>query len=407
MVKLRRVPLLITAALVAAVVMLLSLTACTRSDDTSGDGILITDPPTNAAEDFNSQDNGDNLPDPPPDVGFLFLPEDTVTIRDESENVLLNNQFISNLETVLADGGLYGIIFTLTDAGVNTFMETVSFMDGESFYLYFDDTPMSRSDLNEGIVNKTFAFGNVFTEDEANYLVRNIQVRLGLEQEPAQTPEPVPIVSYPTQQQTFTIKNSDGYTVEVTVDLGAWIKASEREFLDGAWTSLGGNTTASAYTSMMGYFTDSDPAFHTEHSAIAFGKVSLLNVTPNFPVSESLTLSPTLWITANTQGMGRSVIDSGIPRNLLGAWAVYSSGLTNMYWAHNTYTINARMNQDRWGPILIAFSLDKVFTPNHPDGNPSISDVTITFAGSGHGSNNWMGSVLEAATAIFTPEITW
>ena len=225
---------------------------------------------------------------------------------------------------------------------------------------------------------------------------------------PVPTPEPIIAVSYPTQQQTFTIQNVDGYTMEVTVELGGWIRASEQDFLDGAWASLGGDINSAQFSSLMRNFTDSDPVFHYSRSALAFGRVTIVNVTEGFPVTESLPMSPTIWINANTQGLGQQLIDAGIPRNLIGGWAVYSSGLTNMYWAHGTHTINARMTRDNWGPIMIAFALDRVFTPNHPDGSPSIDDVTITFTGSGHGSNNWMhGSILNVSNAVFRLDRTW
>jgi hypothetical protein len=195
--------------------------------------------------------------------------------------------------------------------------------------------------------------------------------------------------------------------MEVTVELGGWIRASEQEFLDGAWTSLGGDTNSAQYTSLMRNFTNADPIYHTDRSVIAFGRVSMLNITENFPVTENNPLSPTLWINSNALGMGIRP-SGGAAHNLIGGWAAYGNGLRNIYWAHNTHTINASMTRDRWGPILIAFALDRVFTPNHPDGNPSVADVTITFTGSGHGSNNWMhGSILNASSATFTLDRTW
>ena len=217
---------------------------------------------------------------------------------------------------------------------------------------------------------------------------------------------PMPATSYPTQQQKFTIKNNDSYTVEVSIELGGWIKASDQTFLDGAWSALGGDIDSSGYMSLMNIFTDNDIDFHTDHSTIAFGRVSFRNTTPNFSATSDRPLSPSVWITTYTADMGYKAEfhSKGSNSMTMGAWLANGSGLQNMFWAYSTHEITAKMSRDTWGPVLVAFSLNKVFTPNHPNGNPDISDATIWFEGSGHGQNTW---IRETEPVIFTPEKTW
>jgi hypothetical protein len=218
------------------------------------------------------------------------------------------------------------------------------------------------------------------------------------EQDEADTGEPADSsahigTSYITNTLQLTQTDPDGYQVEANISTGEWIKASDSDFLANAFTSLGGDTDSSAYNTLMGYFTDSNENFRTDRSVIAFGTVSFKNITPGFDITEQYPLDVKLNVrftgVANEMRWSGDSYSDGTEGKI---WIVYSNGLTDAHWTQGQHRISPHMTGNQWGPIVFAIAVDKVFTPNYPEGNPALDDVAVEF---------WFSDILERQSAHF------
>ena len=183
----------------------------------------------------------------------------------------------------------------------------------------------------------------------------------------------------PNNSHTYTFKTSGGYEIEVTLKIGSWIKASDTELLSRAWAAVGGSGDApTAETFKTGYSAQEE--FRSDRSVIAFGTISLKNLTNGYDITSEYPLDTKVQIAAGYHDGKRLV---NYPAQKLGFWRLlvaYSSGTTlSQLQAPHFKDISARMVDNSWGPTPIAMAVSNVFNPNFPDGNPDLLEMEIIF----------------------------
>jgi hypothetical protein len=190
---------------------------------------------------------------------------------------------------------------------------------------------------------------------------------------------------------SVVLTDSDGNKQKVTLAIGSWIKSTETELLKRAWNNVGGNgdmpLAAGSYSA--GPYSGS-AQFIGDNAAFAFGTVTVENLTLDFPASNfgngNSQVNLSLQIPFN--GLFSNFRDPEYEGFGISVQArQYSDGSGGTKIEKNTMygnpLVRPKMESNKWGPTPFAVGVDKVFTPNHPEGNPKFDEIWFFLSGEG------------------------
>lgn len=175
-----------------------------------------------------------------------------------------------------------------------------------------------------------------------------------------------------------TATDSNGNKERITVTVGSWIKGSDTAKLSQAWSAIGGKGDMPIQNN--DGFTNGDGAF-------LFGTVVIENLTTDFPASNfgdgrsfvNLSLS----IPHSEAGWGGPTYGADAYRGqMLQARQYTNSTPVDAFSAGKPLVSPDMSSGNRWGPSAFVIGLDKVFTPNYPNGNPNLKDGVFSLVGS-------------------------
>ena len=162
-----------------------------------------------------------------------------------------------------------------------------------------------------------------------------------------------------------TITDSDGYVIQVTLKLTDWIKGSEYDLLNSAWKDVGGGSDFPKITRC-----DGIGPVNMDATVFAVGTVSVKNATPGFDITE--TSGPKV-IIFDIYGNTSSAITGLLRgRNYSNTGIEYNSHF-------GTGWIRPNMTRNNWGPVPVFIGAHSIFTPNFPNGNPSLDSLEIYY----------------------------
>ena len=184
-----------------------------------------------------------------------------------------------------------------------------------------------------------------------------------------------------TTQSTYSqvFEDSNGYKIEVTVNMGQWIKGSDASLLESEWASVGGKgsmpLTAGSYTPKY----DGPKKFTGTQAAYIFGNVSIRNATPEFPADNFGGGHCLLYMSSSFSTYERKVIHS----------TQYSNETRTYFLGEmDGRLISADLKSNSWGPVPFVLAVDDTFTPNTPDGNPELDNINLRLNCASSSSNN-------------------
>lgn len=172
-------------------------------------------------------------------------------------------------------------------------------------------------------------------------------------------------------KNTYNLNFTDqyGYYSNYTLEIGSWIKASDTDMLNAAWSAVGGTgsfpSMSDLYQKMSGHFSFA-VAFKQQASAVAFGRITR---------STNGTFTTGDWSFNAFRYDGRD-IDYYKFKNELGGFGFFYEG-------DNGYLISSpegKFNIHKSGSSMpFAIVMSQVFTPNHQNGNPNIDKFTMHY----------------------------
>jgi len=214
-------------------------------------------------------------------------------------------------------------------------------------------TPVVPSELSGGM--------NRNTDDFAAYVGTEVEEEI------------VPLApEYPLVRHYLSAGGDHGFSADVTVSIGEWVRATDIETLDAAWEAVGGTAARPELN---------HATFSRESTAYVFGIVRVRNTTPDFPIeffSVNLSISPNflMWYQRGSH-------TDRVPGLLVNIFSPISP--------NNTVT------------IPFALSAIDVFNPTNPTGTASILNSHINFTASFPNINAMAGTRL----GYYTIGVMW
>jgi len=180
----------------------------------------------------------------------------------------------------------------------------------------------------------------------------------------------------PNQTYNYIFKDGNGYQLKATIQIGSWIKGTETEMLQRAWANVGGRdnmplTSRSYSTGSYGNETEQK----SETAVYAFGKISFEYLTTDFPRENFAggyivgTLFSGSVSRNRTDKMGPMIAAIQYRDKI----SYYSPG------GMDGNFVKPDMKKDTWGPVPFVTSVNNVFSPDNPNGNPEFDNVTLRF----------------------------
>jgi len=179
--------------------------------------------------------------------------------------------------------------------------------------------------------------------------------------------------------------DSNGNKEKITLCIGKWIKGSEIDTIEKAWSIVGGTGSMP----LTGKFSRSDAGwtegtFTQNDAAYVFGTISIENMTPDFDAKNFGNGNSKYCIKLSIQEE-KSVFSNGWEDadNYLSyvVGAVQYKNDTVCQLANYGYLISANMESNNWGPVPIVIGVDTVFSPKYPNGDPWLDKVYFRFGG--------------------------
>jgi len=194
--------------------------------------------------------------------------------------------------------------------------------------------------------------------------------------------------NYPLQSQSYSWSDSEGYSADVEIKIGNWIRGTNAELLQGAWDSVGG-TGEPSVARVVGV--DLTPAT----TAYAIGTVTVKNTTLGFPLDfgggfsgHRVTIHPTF------SDFNSHQINYGLNRGIV--TIDHINNTQRGRWDRSSLINTSIPASDTLGPVpFIVFARD-VFSPTNTSGASEILDGRILFVVGGptFALNNHLSSIL-------------
>ena len=162
--------------------------------------------------------------------------------------------------------------------------------------------------------------------------------------------------------RTIVVTDSRGYKMQMTIDMGMWVKGSDTKALEAAWKKIGGEGEVPMTSDVNQYV--------ARNGAVVFGRISFQNLSTGF--------DPTDFANGSTQG-GLSLQNTSV-QSRIGAMAyaiAYSKGTdtrTGNY-PSTTRFVTPKFEGDKWGPVRFALGISNAFTPQYPNGDPALNEL--------------------------------
>ena len=177
------------------------------------------------------------------------------------------------------------------------------------------------------------------------------------------------------QRFDYVFTDPNGYKLKATIQIGSWIKGTEIEMLQKAWENVGGrdNMPLTSGTYSVG---GSTKATQTQETAVyAFGKISFEYLTTDFP-RDNFAGGHKIGLLSVEGPQGYSIYDNqGL--GVVIAGTQYSDNIS--YTANSSHSsfVSPNMEKDEWGSVAFVISVNNVFTPDNPEGDPELDEMTF------------------------------
>jgi hypothetical protein len=179
--------------------------------------------------------------------------------------------------------------------------------------------------------------------------------------------------SYPTNSHTTILEDSNGYKIEVTVNIGSWVKGADSDVVENSWRSVGGD---GAMPIGSGEYKEGQSGgmhkFNPDTSAYIFGNLTIRNASPEYPISNYG--NGYCFVTLNFVTYPRGNFPSATSMTAPVTGVQYSNK-TNTNWGNNSVEFTPTLSSNNVGPIPFAIGIENVFSPKTPDGNPLLEEL--------------------------------
>jgi hypothetical protein len=185
----------------------------------------------------------------------------------------------------------------------------------------------------------------------------------------------------PGDSRAIVLTDGNGNQQKVTLTIGTWLRGDNADDLQTAWEIVGGSgmmpLTSGTYSDgvLSGTFDGGGG------SAFLFGTVTFRNMTPSFP-SSSFGTSGVVFLYLSPKRFDEDLLyrnwgDPAFAR--LAQCIQYGSGPSCGFAGGATPLVRPSLEGDQWGPVPFVVGFDNVFTPNSPQGDPQLGELTFFF----------------------------
>lgn len=214
--------------------------------------------------------------------------------------------------------------------------------------------------------------------------------------ESASAAEHTPELEYLLNTYTCSYTDSVGYEVMQTLNIGDWVRASDKEMMAAAWAACGGGGQDIPSRESLGihdsYVVMRNGIIHYDSDEIlyAFGTIKAKNITAGFSFTPENTYSTQFRLQFNSHENNDSMYGN---HNNLAKMAVLFSNSVKISETgpsrgnKGTFGDNwdglptALMTSDSWGSVLFVIAIPEQFNPKNPNGDPSLDECYFVFGG--------------------------
>lgn len=181
----------------------------------------------------------------------------------------------------------------------------------------------------------------------------------------------------PNNSYSITATDSKGNKEKITIKIGNWIKGSETDLLDKAWTKVGGDGSMPLTDSFSGDGVSSGGTFKPKEAAYVFGTVTVENMTPDFTAKNFSNGDSSVYLIPQIQFDGmftnlQSLANAGFT---VAQGREYTSETSCDLVSSLNPLVRPDMVSNMWGSAPFVIGVENVFTPNFPDGNPKLNEA--------------------------------
>lgn len=172
------------------------------------------------------------------------------------------------------------------------------------------------------------------------------------------------------------VKSQNGYTAEYTVSTTGWIKACDAELLQLAWENVAGD--GSMVPSISQFHSTANDGFTEANAAVAFGRLIFRNTTQGFDITEE---SPvTFSIIPGMSSENHEKWTKGILTDVPEMYLKLSQPMTTDFrGTARTRPISPLMKGNTWGPVAFMVVYPNAITPKDPEGT-KLNDFPLIFS---------------------------
>ena len=185
------------------------------------------------------------------------------------------------------------------------------------------------------------------------------------------------------RKYTDTVTDAEGYNIRKVLTISPWISNQDSAKLKAAWSKVSHGKAFPSLASM-GITETTLKHFATVHIDYdevfyAVGTIDIYNETAGYDITQTNTRDVPINIKGAHKYMTMQILYSNDVRNYWSINEYQGFGWFGRSSDGGTGTPSMLMQSNHWGPcpFVIAFVIDK--TPNHPNGDPSISDCVFKF----------------------------
>ncbi|MDR1184312.1 MAG: Ig-like domain-containing protein [Coriobacteriales bacterium] len=179
----------------------------------------------------------------------------------------------------------------------------------------------------------------------------------------------------PSNSLSATLTDNNGYKIQADIKLSNWIKGSESGQLQSAWKKVGGSGSI-PITSGSEFEEGESGGLHAlndaNSAAYVFGTIAFSNLTTDYPAKN---------FGGGYVSFNLHIENTSQPQlNMFSAVQYGSSIKTN--WTYGGMSLKIviftpDMQNNNWGPAPFVIVLENVFTPEYPNGNPTLDAASF------------------------------
>jgi len=191
---------------------------------------------------------------------------------------------------------------------------------------------------------------------------------------PTAQPTDPPKASIEWSDLTYAVKDNEGYLYEITYHLSPWILLSNTDTLNAAWNEVGKGNSLPGFNDWA--LTKKGNNYWRQLNSYLHLYGSLENFSA--PMSDMYYCIGTVTITNKTDGFD---ITQSSPRSVLVPFKIdfqdkydWAPVIGRIYYTDSktdTYLgvhVNAKMQNNKWGPTQVIFMAPENYSPKYPDG---------------------------------------